>query len=364
MASYASALDDLEKQYNLLGNPLAYATKPTIEKHFQSPVNKKDIDNFLASNNTYTLHRDVRRPQQYNPTYCYRPNELIQIDLATFEDMGINNDGYKYILVAIDCFSRMLYCELIKNKYANTVLEAFKKIRAKMDNAELSRVVSDQGSEFKNVKFKKYCEENDIALHFAKTTKPAMVERVIRTLKSLIGKHQTKTNTLSFYKVLPELVETYNNRIHRMITFPPKVVHNNFLAQERVREINSAKWSKIKKRPPKFRVGEIVRIAKKVGPFNRQYKRQHARELFKIHKVNTNMPIPNYVICTIDDQEVIDGNFNPGELTKVKLKMGVHIKNVIDYNYPYVHLLLNDPHDPQHKAWVHMNEIYNVNKVT
>ncbi len=39
------------------------------------------------------------------------------------------NEGYKYILVTIDCFSKCAWCVAIKKKDAIAVTETFKKIR-------------------------------------------------------------------------------------------------------------------------------------------------------------------------------------------------------------------------------------------
>ncbi len=352
----------LERLYNTLGHALAFGTLPTITSNRGVSLPKHDIKDFLASTNTYTLHRDVRRPRQYNPTYAYRPNELVQLDLATFQDMGENNAGYKYILVGLDCFSRKMYCQLLKNKTARSVLEAFKKMRLlDMDSAPISRIVTDAGAEFKNSAFKKYCSENKIEFHLAKVSKPALVERAIRSLKSLIGKYATKYGTSEFYTALPAIVTTYNNRKHRMLTFAPNHVHQNRAAQDEVRKINEIRWAKIKRRKPKFQVGNVVRIAKLQGRFGRHYQTQHVRELFKVVQVNRKMPIPSYVISTLDGQEVLDGPFNPGELTRVKLRQGEHIRDIIERKDPYVKVAVKDPLDPDHQAWVHKRELYNVN---
>ena len=45
---------------------------------------------------------------------------LWQADLADFQNISKYNNGYNYILICIDVFSKFLMVEKLKNKNANT----------------------------------------------------------------------------------------------------------------------------------------------------------------------------------------------------------------------------------------------------
>jgi len=49
------------------------------------------------------------------------PNEQLDVDLADMQSLSKDNDRIKYLLVAIDVFSRYAWVEPLKNKTAKEV---------------------------------------------------------------------------------------------------------------------------------------------------------------------------------------------------------------------------------------------------
>ena len=69
-----------------------------------------------------------------------------------------------------------------------------------------------------------------------------------------------------------------------------------------------------------FRVGNIIKV--KLLPkssFHKGYDVQNNQELFKIHKIISNLPIPMYQIKSMENPEevVVKGHFYGHELTLV-----------------------------------------------
>ena len=50
------------------------------------------------------------------------------MDLAFVDKLASQNKGVKYLLVAVDVFSRFVRVQTIKTKYAKDTLQAFKKL--------------------------------------------------------------------------------------------------------------------------------------------------------------------------------------------------------------------------------------------
>ena len=67
----------------------------------------------------------------------------------------------KYLLVAVDCFSRYLRVETLKSKYATTTADAFRKI---IKNNRPKKMWVDAGTEFKG-SFSTLCQENKIEVY-------------------------------------------------------------------------------------------------------------------------------------------------------------------------------------------------------
>jgi len=65
---------------------------------------------------------------------------------------------------------------------------------------------------------------------------------------------------------------------------------------------------------PKFKVGDRVRIPRKIETFHRGYRIQFTEELFTISHIPTENP-PTYVVKDVND-EIIQGKFYEPELVK------------------------------------------------
>lgn len=150
--------------------------------------------------------------------------DLWQTDLAEFIPYAKNNKGYKYILFVIDCFSKFLWTEPIKNKAAHEVARAMSNI-LKRAHQNPKNLQSDMGKEYYNEKFKHLMKTNGIN-HYStfSTIKASIAERVIRTIKSEIYKMFALRGRYVWWDKLNEITESYNNKNHSTIKLKPKEV--------------------------------------------------------------------------------------------------------------------------------------------
>ena len=79
-------------------------------------------------------------------------------------------------------------------------------------------------------------------------------EKFIRTLKNKISKHMTAISKNICFDVLDDIVDKYNNTVHRTIKIKPIEVTNDYYAEYNEDPSN--------KNDPKFKVGDNVRISK------------------------------------------------------------------------------------------------------
>lgn len=112
-------------------------------------------------------------------------NDLLQLDLGILSDISQYNRQMKYFLLAINCFSRQIFCLPLLNKSKKTVLTAFKRIYKKIGR-NFKNIHTDRGmcvcmlyikkiylcfffvgTEFKNKDFMQFCKDKKINLYFA-----------------------------------------------------------------------------------------------------------------------------------------------------------------------------------------------------
>ena len=109
--------------------------------------------------------------------------------------------GVKYLLCAIDLFSKYAWVIPVKDKKGTSIVNAFQKIISK--GRKPNKTWVDQGSEFYNQSFKNFLKINNKETYSTfNEGKPVVAERFIRTLKNKIFQHMTAISKNVYFNVL------------------------------------------------------------------------------------------------------------------------------------------------------------------
>ena len=106
--------------------------------------------------------------------------------------------------------------------------------------------------------------------------KSVVPERFIRTLKNKIFKHMTALWKNVYFDLLDNIVDKYNNTVHRTMKMKPIDVASDSYAEYN-EDSNVTK--------PKFKVGDHVRISKCKKIFANGYTQNWLEEVFVISKI-------------------------------------------------------------------------------
>jgi len=250
-------------------------------KRYATKRDKKNVKNWLATQEAYTLHKSIRRKFPRRKTFVTGIDQLWQIDLADLSSISRYNDNNNFLFTCIDCFSKFAWVIPIRNKSALEVKDAFAKL---LDNTDRrpTYVQSDKGREFVNSVFQAYLHENNILFYTSENDdiKCAVVERFNRTLKSKIWRYFTYAKTARYLDVLPDLLIAYNKSYHRSIKMPPVDVnaHNESKVFKRLYNVRALPktW--------KFNIGDRVRISESKNLFKKGYLKQWSEELLVIRE--------------------------------------------------------------------------------
>ena len=206
------------------------------------------------------------------------------------------NKGIKYLLSAIDLLSKYAWVISIKDKKGTSIVNAFKKIISKHKSNE---IWVDQGSEFYNKSFKGFLKINKIELYSTYNEgKSVVAERFIRTLKNKVFKHMTAISKNVYFDVLDDIVNKYNNTVHRTNKRKPINVTDDYAEyNEDSTELNS------NKEDPRFKVGDNFRISKYKNIFAKGYIPNWSEEVFIINKIKNTVPW-TYAISDLNGEEI------------------------------------------------------------
>ena len=137
------------------------------------------------------------------------------------QSLSKKNKVIKYLLCAIDLFSKYAFVVPLKDKIGISIVNAFNKV-IKQSNRKPNKIWVDQGGEFYNHVFKKWLSDNDIIMYSTYNEGKSLVaERFIRTLKNKLYKHMTATGKNVCYDVLYDIVNEYDNTKHNTIKMKP-----------------------------------------------------------------------------------------------------------------------------------------------
>ena len=84
-------------------------------------------------------------------------DQQYEMDLADVQSLQKFNDGYCYLFVCIDMFSKYVWVVPLKNKTGPTLVAAFKTIFS--SGCKLEKIMTDQGTEFFNKHVKALLEQ-------------------------------------------------------------------------------------------------------------------------------------------------------------------------------------------------------------
>ena len=207
------------------------------------------------------LHREIFRKFKKRKVYSSFRDNIWGVDLADMQSLSKYNKGIEYLLCAIDLFSRYAWVVPIKDKRGITIVNAFQKLISKVHKP--NKIWVDQGGEFYNKILKRFLKINNIKMYSTYNEgKSAVAEKYIRTLKKKVFKHMTAISKNVYFDALDDMVNKYNNTVHRTIQM--KSIH---FTSDSYAEYNED----FNETEPKFKVGDRVRISKYKNIFAKRY---------------------------------------------------------------------------------------------
>ena len=309
-------MNDIKEGYHS-NEAWSYGSLPRVAQHNRQ-ISKKDIDAFLTGNEIYTRFKQYKSPRKYSPIFVYSKRELFQADVVFFtdKDMVKVNSGYKYLFTCIDCFSKMAWVYPMKANTCDNVMNCFKDILDKCGKPP-QRLNSDRGSELICKKFENFLKENNIFHYLSYSVRKCpIVERFNLSFQNILYKIMAHNRTLIWFQYIEQAMDIYLKREHSTIGMSPlEAEKEENSVQVRKNLLSFFHKRGLRRRKPKFKVNDTVRIWKKRGTFQRGYDENFSREYFRIQEVKTNLPVPRYVLAD-SKGEVIKGAFFGEELVK------------------------------------------------
>ena len=274
------------------------------------PLNNELHGDLLTLNKE--LHKRALKPDKRRMVITKGIDDVWATDLIDVSNKAADNDGFKYVMVVIDCFSRYAWTEPMKGKTAKDSWAAFDSILKRVGHTPL-RLWADRGGEYYSALWKQHLHAKHITLYSTYSeSKSVFAERFIGTLKTkylwpafqLQGKYR-------WLDKLPGFVKEYNETKHSGIIMTP--------AEARDKAKQSKLWDRLYTRAfqhvdtnAKFKVGDWVRLSKTKGTFSKGYGVRWTEQPYRVSKVMLGDPIV-YNVAERDGTP-LEGSFYANEL--------------------------------------------------
>lgn len=269
------------------------------------PSYSAKIAEFLRQHDTHGVYRRIVKKNFPRRKVIARfPFEIFMGDLIEYQNYKYHNNGYKFILVLIDCFTKKLYTAPMKLKSKEWASQAFEAIFKDFDTYPIN-LVTDRGLEFYNSEVRKIFDTygiNHYSIPTKTSWKASQAERVIRTLKSRLEKYFRQNKTNKWIDILQTVTSNYNATPHASHKLAPRDVTDENRALVYKRLYPYQKITIV----CRLKVGDKVRKKIEKTLFEKGYKENWSSEIYQISNVRQSNGVCWYKIKNLAGEE-LDG---------------------------------------------------------
>ena len=265
-------------------------------------VRYKDVTDFLRTQDAWLLAKKSKKPKVFRTVFARYRREYYEMDVLVYDRYEV--DKYKYILVCVDTYSRYCQAVALTNMNAPTLLQAIKKIFKVMDPPTYLKA-DQQFTASVIVDYLGYLNVTAIISETDEVHKNPIVERLNGTLRNMLQRWRlAQKGPKRWYRVLPDIVESYNNNYHRTIRAKPEDVWF-------YREPNSQR--PIVTQQPAFNIGDLVRAKYEKRVFDKIDEVRYTKEVYRV----IDKPRPNrYTLQNVSSGTVLKKAHKDEELIR------------------------------------------------
>ena len=275
-------------------------------------LTRNEVQEWLQKEDTYKRHKPqvlVFPRQKILMSYMDQQWDADIMDMSKFVKF---NQGYKYVAVFLDIFSRYAWVEVMKTKTPKEMVEVMEVVFAQGRKPDYMR--TDKGSEYVGKHTRAFLKDNNVR-HFTSVNAihASYAERFIRTIKGKLYKHFTKTNTYKYIDILQDIIVGYLDSVHTSTGYRPADItkYNQQTVYEKLYlplQISQEK----KVITYKYKVNDYVHMSMSRRTFHKGYKETFTQEIFVISHIFRSDP-PRYKLKDLMNEE-IEGSFYEHEL--------------------------------------------------
>lgn len=306
----------MDKVYHNPKNPAAFGGILALQRETKQPHTK--VKKFLNKDTTYRKFFQRKGKRTRARILAASIAHIFQCDLFELTKFSRQNQGHKYLLVVVDCFSRRVSARALRNKtgpvVADKLREIFVELREKNLLAPNALCGSDLGSEFISKDAQKVFNDFNISWFPLRAPKKAsLCELQGRWLLDRIYKHMHHTGEKRWVDQLQDFVDAKNKRPLRSLGMRAP----NDVNYENRDTVYTHLYKEKKYKEPKLKIGQKVNISLDRMPFFKSFRGYYGSKVYEIIRKVDYGNISRYALKDTDDGEEISGSYYYFELLPI-----------------------------------------------
>ena len=266
-------------------------------------ISRRYIMQFLMKQKVHQMYSNRKPETDIRPSISNRVAAMLQMDLIDYSNKP--DDGYRYILVVVDVFSRKCWLNEIKAKTVKAIIPALNNIIQDIQKKhKINIIYSDGGGEFKIT----FPVIKHIVSRAATAQQQGIVERCNGTVKKILNKLLYENETTEWVQYLNDIEEIYNSSVNRKTGKTPDELYNSTPTEQA--DQNQHQKNNIAKSYKNvntiLKVGDYCRIIIEKSLIKKKGLPLYSEEIYTISKVIKG----NKDSFTISRYKLIDSNGN------------------------------------------------------
>lgn len=281
-----------------------------------SGVTPAKVKKWLKKQDTWSVFKQRNVKFEREPIIASEMFQTFECDLADLSSIKKYNNGFCFILVVIDIFSKRAWLRPLKSKKGKEVTNAMADILKNLKRTPL-RLRSDLGGEFINRSFKQLMQKYKIHHYFSFSEKHCVfAERLIKSIKKRLFSQFYHNQSYRYIDSLADIESGYNSSYHSKIKMAPDDVNENNQLAVYMKVYMPIINAMARKKPKfSFKIGSHVRISHMKDKFSRSYHETFTEEIFVVKSRIHSTP-PRYELTDLLHKPV-KGSFYENELVAV-----------------------------------------------
>ena len=267
-----------------------YGSPQQLYRASKGAAKRKEVDEYLASQDAYTLNRRAVRRFPRRPIFSPGIDHIWQADLVQVPGTQRTRgwQGIKYFLTVIDVVSKFAWVQPLSRKFSSNFRDAF--VLILKDGRKHAKLQTDRGKEFQGQPFQKMLHVQGIEWYASDSPyKAAIVERFNRTFMTRLSRfnsHVAPGKRGSIKRVVRDVTDSYNDSLHRSIGRKP-----NSVTQKNVKSVLRKLYPKRQvELHPKFAIGDKVRVNNPKILFAKGFRQTFSKTVYAIDRIKPTKP--------------------------------------------------------------------------